>query len=192
MHQALPEPPSLRLPPIRCMVLLQGNNLAHHIINCPSPFLLLQGVKPSLHLYHKGCHPSHPSLPSLQGNHFPNQILLGNHMEYPISSLLLHGLVDMRVISIGELLNGWGLVLKIQLCLSLLTQDASQFPEYMDREVNPDFDFDDLHYLDIEQSDLNDPPSPSNEGLLSSHPHTPSIISQQSIHPPSTPGLDAA
>src|SRR5260370_109837 len=71
------------------MVLLQGNNLAHHIINCPSPFLLLQGVKPSLHLYHKGCHPSHPSL---QGNHFPNQILLGNHMEYPISSLLLHGL----------------------------------------------------------------------------------------------------
>src|SRR5258707_7747074 len=101
------------------MVLLQGNNLAHHIINCPSPFLLLQGVKPSLHLYHKGCHPSHPSL---QGNHFPNQILLGNHMEYPISSLLLlHGLVDMRVISIGELFNGWGLVLKIQLCLSLLT-----------------------------------------------------------------------
>jgi len=98
----------------------------------------------------------------------------------------------MRVISIGELFNGWGLVLKIQLCLSLLTQDASQFPEYMDREVNPDFDFDDLHYLDIEQSDLNDPPSPSNEGLLSSHPHTPSIISQQSIHPPSTPGLDAA
>src|SRR5258707_199470 len=99
------------------MVLLQGNNLAHHIINCPSPFLL-QGMKPSLHLYHKGCHPSHPSL---QGNHFPNQILLGNHMEYPISSLLLHGLVDMRVISIGELFNGWGLVLKIQLCLSLLT-----------------------------------------------------------------------
>src|SRR6266436_7086089 len=82
-------------------------------------------------LYHKGCHPSHPSL---QGNHFPNQILLGNHMEYPISSLLLHGLVDMRVISIGELFNGWGLVLKIQLCLSLLTQDASQFPKYMDRE----------------------------------------------------------
>ena len=76
--------------------------------------------------------------------------------------------------------------------ISLLTQDASQFPEYMDREVNPDFDFDDLHYSDIEQSDLNDPPSPSNEGLLSSHPHTPSIISQQSIHPPSTPGLDAA
>src|SRR5258708_22863499 len=62
----------------------------------------------------------------------------------------------------------------------------------MDREVNPDFDFDDLHYSDIERSDLNDPPSPSNEGLLSSHPHTPSIISQQSIHPPSTPGLDAA
>src|SRR5258708_14263040 len=62
----------------------------------------------------------------------------------------------------------------------------------MDREVNPEFDFDDLHYSDIEQSDLNDPPSPSNEGLLSSHPHTPSIISQHSIHPPSTPGLDAA
>ena len=76
--------------------------------------------------------------------------------------------------------------------ISLLTQDASQFPEYMDREVNPDFDFDDLHYSDIEQSDLNDPPSPSNEGLLSSHPHTPSIISPQSIHPPSTPGLNAA
>src|SRR5258707_13242526 len=62
----------------------------------------------------------------------------------------------------------------------------------MDREVNPDFDFDDLHYSDIEQSALNDPPSPSHEGLLSSHPHPPSIISQQSIHPPSTPGLDAA
>src|SRR5260221_9934430 len=76
--------------------------------------------------------------------------------------------------------------------ISTNTQDASQFPEYMDREVNPDFDFDDLHYSDIERSDLNDPPSPSNEGLLSSHPHTPSIISQQSIHPPSTPGLDAA
>src|SRR5258705_2398557 len=99
-------------------MVLQGNNMAHHIINCPRPFLLLQVVKPSLHLYHKGCHPSHPSL---QGNHFPNQILLGNHMEYPISSLLLHRLVDMRVISIGELFNGWGLVLKIQLCLSLLT-----------------------------------------------------------------------
>src|SRR5258708_5036480 len=113
-------------------------------------------------------------------------------MKYHISSLLLHALVDLQVISIGELFNGWGLVLKIQLCLSLLTQDASQFPEYMDREVNPDFDFDDLHYSDIEQSDLNDPPSPSNEGLLSSHPHTPSIISQQSIHPPSTPGLYAA
>src|SRR5260221_14762984 len=62
----------------------------------------------------------------------------------------------------------------------------------MDKEVNPYFDFDDLHYSDIEQSDLNDPPSPSNEGLLSPHPHTPSIISQQSTHPPSTPGLDAA
>src|SRR5260221_196419 len=56
----------------------------------------------------------------------------------------------------------------------------------------PHFDFDALHYSDIERSDLNDPPSPSNEGLLPSHPHTPSIISQQSIHPPSTPGLDAA
>src|SRR5258705_662481 len=71
------------------MVLLQGNSLAHHI-NCPSPFLLLLDVKPSLHLhhihlYHKGCHPSHPSL---QGNHFPNQILLGNCMKYHISSLL--------------------------------------------------------------------------------------------------------
>src|SRR5258708_33888812 len=76
----------------------------------PSPFLLL-GVKPSLHLhhihlYHKGCHQSHQSL---QGNHFPNlQILLGNHMKYHISSLLLHALLDLREISIGELFNGWG------------------------------------------------------------------------------------
>src|SRR6266481_5487702 len=89
------------------MVLLQGNNLAHHI-NFPSPF----------HLYHKGCHPSHPSL---QGNHFPNQILLGNCMKYHISSLLLHTLVDVRVISIGELFNGWGLVLKKSNCAHLST-----------------------------------------------------------------------
>src|SRR5258708_20302412 len=121
-------------------MFLHGNSQTHHSINSPSPSLLPQGMKPSLHLYCKGWHPSHPSL---QGKPFPNQILLGNHMEYPISSLLLHGLVDMRVISIGELFNGWELVLKIQLCLSLLTQDASQFPKYMDREVNPDFDFDD-------------------------------------------------
>src|SRR5260221_13348368 len=106
------------------MVLLQGNNLAHHI-NCPSPFLLL-GVKPSLHLhhihlYHKGCHPCHPCHPSLQGNHFPNQILLGNCMNYHISSLLLHALVDMSVISLEALLNAWWLVLNKSNCVHLST-----------------------------------------------------------------------
>src|SRR5258708_15871380 len=107
------------------MVPLQGNKLAR-CINCPSTFLLLLGMKPSLplphiHLYHKGCHPCHPCHPCLQGNHFPNQILLGNCMKYHISSLLLHALVDMRVISIGELLNGWGLVLITSNCAHLST-----------------------------------------------------------------------
>ena len=71
-----------------------------------------------------------------------------------------------------------------------ITCQNAEFPEYIDSEVNADFD--DLHYSDIEQSDLNDPPSPSNEELLSHHSHTPSMISQPSIHPPSTPGLEAA
>src|SRR5260370_13241025 len=35
-------------------------------------------------------------------------------------------------------------------------------------------------------------PSPSNEELLSHHSHSPSMISQPSIHPPSTPVLEAA
>src|SRR5258708_17896909 len=44
----------------------------------------------------------------------------------------------------------------------------------------------------IEKCDLNDPPSPSNEGLPTSHPHSPSIISEQPIHPTCTSGLNAA
>src|SRR5260370_41310512 len=71
-----------------------------------------------------------------------------------------------------------------------ITCQNAEFPEYIDSEVNADFD--DLHYSDIEQSDLNDPPSPSNEELLSHHSHTPSMISQPSIHPPSTPRLEDA
>src|SRR5260221_9264114 len=116
MRQALPEPPSLRLPPIYGPPPRQQPGPSHHQLpqSLPPP----PRHEALLHLYHKGCHPSHPSL---QGNHFPNQILLGNHMEYPISSFLLHRLVDIRVISIGELFNGWGLFLKIQWCLSLLT-----------------------------------------------------------------------
>ena len=67
------------------------------------------------------------------------------------------------------------------------TSQNAEYPEYIDSQV--DGDFDDLHYSDIERSDLNDPPSPSNEYQPSPHPHTPSVISQPS---PSTPGLNAA
>src|SRR6266478_3386873 len=67
-----------------------------------------------------------------------------------------------------------------------ITCQNAEFPEYIGSEVNSDFD--DLHYSDIEQSDLNDPPSPSIEAP-SPHLHTPLMISQPLRHPPSTPGL---
>src|SRR5258705_4664156 len=188
MHQALPEPPSLRLPPIYGPPPRQQPGPSHHQFpqSLPPP-PRREALPPPL----PQRLPPIPTIPPRQP--LPQSDSDGQshgipHFLPPPPRIGRHeGNQHRRIIQWLGVSPQNPIVL-----ISTNTQDASQFPEYMDREVNPDFDFDDLHYSDIEQSDLNDPPSPSNEGLLSSHPHTPSIISQQSIHPPSTPGLDAA
>src|SRR5258708_39161919 len=193
MSQALPEPPSLRLPPIYGPPPRQQPGPSHHQFpqSLPPPPRHEALPPPPPHLPLPQRLPPIPPIPPRQP--LPQSDSVGQshgipHFLPPPPRIGRHeGNQHRRIIQWLGVSPQNPIVL-----ISTNTQDASQFPEYMDREVNPDFDFDDLHYSDIERSDLNDPPSPSNEGLLSSHPHTPSIISQQSIHPPSTPGLDAA
>src|SRR5258705_5205002 len=188
MHQALPEPPSLRLPPIYGPPPRQQPGPSHHQFpqSLPPP-PRREALPPPLPQRLPPIPPIPPRQPLPQSDSVGQSHGIPHFLPPPPWIGRHEGNQHRRIIQWLGVSPQNPIVL-----ISTNTQDASQFPEYMDREVNPDFDFDDLHYSDIEWSDLNDPPSPSNEGLLSSHPHTPSIISQQSIHPPSTPGLDAA
>src|SRR5258706_12222672 len=188
MHQALPEPPSLRLPPISGSPPRQQPAPSHHQLpqSLPPP-PRCEALPPPLPQRLPPIPPIPPRQPLPQSDSVGQSHGIPHFLPPPPQIGRHEGNQHRRIIQWLGVSPQNPIVL-----ISTNIQDASQFPEYMDREVNPDFDFDDLHYSDIEQSDLNDPPSPSNGGLLSSHPHTPSIISQQSIHLPSTPGLDAA
>src|SRR5258708_23118772 len=187
MHQALPEPPSLRLPPIYGPPPRQQPGPSHHQLpqSLPPP-PRHEALPPPLPQRLPPIPPIPPRQPLPQSDSVGQSHGIPHFLPPPPQIGRHEGNQHRRIIQ-------WlGVSPQNPIVLISTNTRCISVPEYMDREVNPDFDFDDLHYSDIEQSDLNDPPSPSNEGLLSSHPHTPSIISQQSIHSPSTPGLDTS
>src|SRR6266446_7194342 len=142
MCQALPEPPSLRLPPIYGPPPRQQPGPPHHQLpqSLPPP-PRHEALPPPLPQRLPPIPPIPPRQPLPQSDSVGQSHGIPHFLPPPPWIGRHEGNQHRRIIQ----WLGVGPQNPIVL-ISTNTQDASQFPEYMDREVNPDFDFDDFFF----------------------------------------------